>query len=348
MKPFCYFLSSLFLLITLLAIGCTGTAIIGPDPGADDDDITPPGDDDDITPQDDDDDNDDDDNDDDDNDDDEASFDGVEGFFVVYGGIRHPGPQGTGAWGYFQRGGGDDRASPSPQAPAPRQLNGARGPDFGCSVSVPEDDSDWGQTDSKWLDAGEVVTFRRGPRVWELERQVSDGISWYAVEPEHSPEGFPGANSLRFTAPGGADVPAFEIPSAMPIVREFSVTRPGLVTGSDTLVLDPSYAFQFAWTPMGDAGVEVLIEFVDEHSGATWQVDCWVEDNGSFAIETTDLSAMPTGRLGQAAIRRYDTNWIPPGDDSPEMTFTGAYEHSWNLLFESTTRSGHDAGVPPG
>jgi len=210
---------------------------------------------------------------------------------------------------------------------------------------TPDSDTDWGQADGEYLDAGDDVTFRRGGAVWELERIEDAGTEWYIADPEDSPEELPATGKrLRFDAPGGADVPPIEVRGAMPIVREFNVTRPGLATGSDTLVLDPTNPFQFAWTPQGDDGVGLLLEFFNESTDEIWEIDCWVEDNGSFAIDPSDLGLMPTNRLGSAAIRRFDTNWEEPTEDNPEMTFTGVFEHRWGLIFES---AGPSPGPPP-
>jgi len=214
-------------------------------------------------------------------------------------------------------------------------------------VSTPDSDTNWGQDEIEYLDAGDYVTFRRGSQLWELERVEEGGVQWYTAEPEDSPAELPGSGDrLRFDAPGGDDVPAIEIRGAMPIVREFQVTRPGLASGADTLVLDPANPFQFAWPTQGSEGVELTLEFFSESTDQIWEVNCWVEDNGSFSIQPSELASMPTNQLGSAAIRRYETNWEEPSDDNPEIMFTGVFGHSWQLIFES---AGTDPGpLPPG
>lgn len=125
----------------------------------------------------------------------------------------------------------------------------------------------------------------------------------------------------------------------MPIVREFPVTRPALASNADTLSMNPSYPFQFAWTPLDQIGVELVLEFTDESEGLGWQVSCWVEDNGSYSISASDLAQMPTQLLGFAAIRRYQSNLEPASEEAPEILFTGVYEHRWNLIFQGANSS---------
>ena len=319
------------LALVLLTSGCRGSMEIAT-LGADDDDSAS-GDDDDGAPDDDDMTPDDDDGapDDDDGapDDDDVEPPGdTLGYFYLQGTIQHPQGRFADGYGYYYLYEGRDL----PNLPAPPLVDPSlsRGPDYGCEVDLP--DSDEERDEVPTYDAGlwaQFSTVNDAGDLWThtMERHDDDGFIYYQSTQGGNPPAVPPGLLLDFEVPGGADIPAIQMPQSFATHTQFNVTEPALDPAEEILIVDREEGLSFRWETENEDGIEIVLAFFDDDQ--VWSVGCWLEDNGEFDMGPGLVEQMPSGVTGLVWFRRYAYAWHPENADHPDTWFAGALQHRW-------------------
>ena len=307
----------LALLAAIGLLGCGGDAVLpgGGAPGPTDDDDAADDDDDDAT--------DDDDDVTDDDDADPGDFDGMLAYFTLQGTIHHPQGRASQAYGYFLK-----------EAAAV-----GRGDDYGCDVSLPDDDEGRGE-DWISLDAGPWAAFsgtvNNEPWEYGLDQEFNDGFLVYFGSNTGNPPALPPGMLLDFEVPGGDELPPIYMPNAMPTHAAFNVDEPALEPGQEMLFVSSEEGLHFEWPPLGEMGVEIVLAFFSD-DGSQWVVDCWVEDDGSFWVEPQLLVDMPRGVNGLSWLRRYTDLFHPETKEHPDTFMQGTLQHRWFVQMVDAT-----------
>ena len=318
------------LALVLLLGGCHGSLTLGGDPfrgddddAADDDDA---GDDDDSVGDDDDSVGD---------DDDAVSFDDAAGVFTIIGVIQHPEGRFSQGTGYFFLSDQTKAATEAVEETLPR------GGDFGCEVTTPDSDGR----------GGDFVTFDAGPfaQMWlpgaqwqyDMSRVEQDDLVYYWANSQNGqPPTVPPDEVLSIYVPGGADIPELQVDDVIPTQAPFPVDRPSLIAGAQQLEIDPEAGLPFQWTPLGQAGLGIGVEFFDQATQQQWSIECWVEDTGSFVVEAALLRQMPEGMTGATWIRRLQGGWLDGTSEHPPIYGQGALQHRWLIVLGVPTTDG--------